>query len=348
MKVILITGATDGIGRETAHALAAKGHRLLVHGRGAEKLAAVAEETGGAPFQADLSDMDAVRALADAVAAAVTDGTGRLDVLVNNAGVLKLPDPRLPSGLDARFAVSTLAPYLLTKRLLPLMGPGARVVNLSSAAQAPVDFAALRGERDLRDMEAYAQSKLALTAWTAALARGLGPDGPVVVAVNPGSLLATRMVREGFGASGNDVRIGVDILVRAALSDAFAEATGRYFDNDAGAFGPPHPDADDPAKADAILRAVDEMTSCTGRGGEAIAPAKTSSPQGTGRHDRRSTDPSPARPFPRGAWRGTPPARRSSRPGGRCRRRWAGCAHPRSARSRPPGRRPARRSRPRA
>jgi NAD(P)-dependent dehydrogenase (short-subunit alcohol dehydrogenase family) len=256
MKTILVTGATDGIGRETARALAAQGHRLLVHGRSAEKLDAIAGETGGMPVRADLSDMAEVRTLADAVAAA----TDRLDVLINNAGVLKLPAPRLPSGLDARFAVNTLAPYLLTRRLLPLMGPGGRVVNLSSAAQAPVDLAALRGERDLSDMEAYAQSKLALTAWTAALARELGPDGPVVVAVNPGSLLGTKMVREGFGTAGNDVGIGADILVRAALSDEFADATGRYYDNDARAFGPPHPDADDVAKADAILGAVDEMT----------------------------------------------------------------------------------------
>ena len=214
-KIILITGATDGIGLLTAKTLAAEGHTVLLHGRGAEKLRAAADEIGGNPdtYQADLSDLGTVASLAQEIRAR----HGRLDVLINNAGVLKVPQTRTKDGLDLRFVVNTLAPYMLTQDLLPILPKDGRIVNLSSAAQAPVDVTALRGERSLGDMDAYAQSKLAITIWTQEMARAY-PDGPMFVAVNPGSLLASKMVKEGFGMAGNDLSIGADILRRAALT----------------------------------------------------------------------------------------------------------------------------------
>lgn len=101
-------------------------------------------------------------------------------------------------------------------------------------------LSALRGDTRLGDMPAYAQSKRAIALWSQHFAAD-HPDGPVSIAINPGSLLATRMVREGFGTSGNDISIGTDILIKAALSDDFAQASGRYWDNDAGRFGPTYP-----------------------------------------------------------------------------------------------------------
>ncbi|MEO0764022.1 MAG: SDR family NAD(P)-dependent oxidoreductase, partial [Pseudomonadota bacterium] len=218
-KTILITGSTDGIGLLTASKLAADGHTVLLHGRSAAKLEAAAAEVGGTTgrYTADLSDMEAVEGLA----AAVRADHGRLDVLINNAGVLKAPETVLESGLDIRFVVNTFAPYLLTLRLLPIIPRDGRIVNLSSAAQAAVDLDAMLGRRRLDDMSAYAQSKLAITIWTRALAKTL-PDGPVVVAVNPGSLLASKMVKQGFGIGGNDLNIGADILCDAALGARFA------------------------------------------------------------------------------------------------------------------------------
>lgn len=264
-KTILVTGATGGIGLETAKTLVAMGHDLLLHGRDRAKLEATAEALAALPgagsvepLAADLSRLREVEALARAVAA----GRDRLDVLINNAGVFRTAQPLTPDGLDVRFAVNTIAPYLLTRRLLPLLGRAGRVVNVASAAQAPVDPEALRGRRRLSDMEAYAQSKLALIMWSFHLAREL-PDGPVIVAVNPGSLLATRMVRDAFGVAGRDVRIGADILVRAALSEEFAAASGRYFDNDSGRFAAPHPHALDPDRCAQIVALIDDILSRT-------------------------------------------------------------------------------------
>lgn len=260
-KTILITGATDGIGKQTALELAAKGHTVLLHGRNASKLASVAAEIGerSACYVADLSRAADVETLA----AQVRTEHRRVDVLINNAGVYKTPDARTPEGLDVRFVVNVFAPYVLTRRLLEVIPDTGRIVNLSSAAQAWVDLDALAGRIPVDSMDAYAQSKLALTIWSQALAKELA-SGPVVVAVNPGSLLATKMVREGFGVAGSDVRIGAEILIRAALDPSFAESSGRYYDNDAKRFGAPHPSARDAAYARSVVDGIEAAVAAWG------------------------------------------------------------------------------------
>ena len=253
-KTILITGATDGLGRATAIALAALGHRVIAHGRNAEKLAKLKAEIGAntSTVQADMSDLAQVTQLGRDL----LQGHDNIDVVINNAGVFKLSQPRLSNGMDVRFVVNTFAPALLSNLLLPIMPKDGRLVHLSSAAQAPVDVDAMAGKRQLQDMEAYAQSKLALTMWSQDFA-AQHPDGPISVAVNPGSLLATKMVREGFGTFGNDLNIGVDILTLAALSDEFAAASGKYFDNDSGRLAAPHSDAASVAKVKRVVAIID-------------------------------------------------------------------------------------------
>ncbi len=255
-KSILITGATDGIGRATAQALAQQGHHLLIHGRNPDKLKAVSDDlkTQGTEvdaFLADLSNLKDVQRLAHSVLAAHK----HLDVLINNAGVLRTPTPMTPDGLDVRFVVNTFAPALLTRMLLPILPKDGRVIHLSSAAQAPVDLTAMNGQRTLEAMEAYAQSKLAITMWSQAFAQEF-PLGPVSIAVNPGSLLATNMVKEGFGVAGNDIDIGADILIRATLSSEFANSSGRYFDNDTGKFAAPHHGASDRSSVSNVVDAI--------------------------------------------------------------------------------------------
>ncbi len=261
-KTILLTGATDGIGLKTAGRLAAAGHTLLLHGRSESKLARTVEtlsSIGGAgvieTYCADLSSIDEVESLASEIAS----HHARLDVIINNAGVFKTPAPVTDDGFDIRFVVNTVSPYLLTKRLLHLLPDNGRVVNLSSAAQATVSLDALAGKRRLNDNEAYAQSKLAITMWSFHLAQDLGPAGPVIVAVNPGSLLASKMVKDAYGVAGSDLGIGANILFRAALGDDFGDASGRYFDNDQGRFASPHPDALDAGRNEAVVSAIDAI-----------------------------------------------------------------------------------------
>ena len=254
-KTILITGATDGIGLETAKVLVSQGHHVLLHGRSESKLAAVAEQLANGSTEsyiADLSVMSDVTALADNI----KQRHQHIDVIINNAGVYGGSGTLTKDGFDLRFAVNTFAPYLLTQKLLPLLGKHCRVVNLSSAAQASIDLKALAGEKVLPDGQAYAQSKLAITMWSRALGLELQATGPIIVSVNPASMLGSKMVKDAFGVTGGDLSIGVDILCRAALSDEFSAAAGLYFDNDIGRFGSPHNDALDDTK---VMLLMDTM-----------------------------------------------------------------------------------------
>ncbi|WP_237487026.1 SDR family NAD(P)-dependent oxidoreductase [Vibrio hippocampi] len=262
-KTILVTGSTDGIGFETAKMLVAQGHNLLIHGRNPQKLAdvqqaleALSGEGTIESYAADLSSLADVEALA----AAVKAKHSHLDVLINNAGVYNVPSVTTKDNLDVRFVVNTIAPYLLTQRLLSLFDASGRIVNLSSAAQAPVNLNALvSADANAADGAVYAQTKLAITMWSVDLAAKLQGRGPLVVAVNPASFLASKMVKEAYGVAGNDLSIGADILCRAALSDEFAEASGKYFDNDSGRFAPPHSDAMNASQNQQVVAAIEAV-----------------------------------------------------------------------------------------
>jgi len=207
---------------------------------------------------ADLSKLSDVEALANAV----LEGHKHLDVLINNAGIYSTANNIAESGLDVRFVVNTIAPYLLSKKLISLFNSTGRIINLSSAAQSPVNMDALTGKIKLSDdFTVYAQSKLALTMWSNHMAQEYKDKGLIIFSVNPGSMLATKMVKEGFGVAGNDIRIGADILVRASLSDEFVKASGQYFDNDYGQFSSPHQDATDTQKRQEIVNAIEDILS---------------------------------------------------------------------------------------
>lgn len=262
MKTILITGSTDGIGKEAAKLIASQGHLVLLHGRNAEKLVSVKQEFKDMgckveSYLADLSNFDDVKDLAKQI----RKNHQKLDVLINNAGVFKVPESSTKYGIDVRFVVNTIAPYILTNQLLDIMDESSRVINLSSAAQATIDLDTFSGaEIEHSDMDFYSQSKLAITMWSRDMADKLQNKGPVVIAVNPGSMLATNMVKQAFGVEGKDVGIGANILARAALDPDFADASGRYFDNDSGQFADPHPDALDNKKVDAVMQAINKFT----------------------------------------------------------------------------------------
>ncbi|MEM9510388.1 MAG: SDR family NAD(P)-dependent oxidoreductase [Cyanobacteria bacterium P01_E01_bin.35] len=256
MKTILITGSTDGIGKLVGIKFAEQGHEVYLHGRNPEKLATVVseikEETKNENikgFMADFSDLDAVKQMTQEI----KQHLSKLDVLINNAGVYNSSKSQNSDGLDMRFAVNYLAPFLLTNELMPLLKQGEepRIINLSSAAQSSVDYELLTGNKKRSPSKAYAQSKLALTMWSFYLAKQ-DPDINVI-AVNPGSLLNTNMVKEAFGNYWSSADKGANILYELAVSEDYHDASGKYFDNDRGTFGESYPDAYSETKIDKLI-----------------------------------------------------------------------------------------------
>jgi NAD(P)-dependent dehydrogenase (short-subunit alcohol dehydrogenase family) len=232
-KTLLITGATDGLGRALADRAYRDGWDVLAHGRSEEKLAALADELPGArTFRADLAALAEVAGLAEAVQAA----TGRLDVLVSNAGI-GFTNPgdgaRVESadGHELRFAVNYLAGYSLTRRLLPLLRASApaRIVQVASAGQAPIDFEDVMLERGYDGARAYWQSKLAQIMFTFDLAAELDPAAATATALHPGTYMPTKLVtREGI-APVTPLEHGVDATWRLIADPALDGVTGVYF-----------------------------------------------------------------------------------------------------------------------
>jgi NAD(P)-dependent dehydrogenase (short-subunit alcohol dehydrogenase family) len=215
--IVLITGATDGLGRGLARALDADGHTVLVHGRSEQRIADTLEVLSGRArsYRADLASLAAVERLADEVLAAEPE----LDVLVNNAGIGGR-DRREESadGYELHFAVNYLAGFLLTRRLGDLPG---RVVNVSSAGQAPIDFDDVMLEHDFSGWQAYCQSKLAQIMFTFDLA----DDGVTAAALHPATYMPTKMVASPI----SPLEEGVEATQRLVTAPA-GEITGRYFD----------------------------------------------------------------------------------------------------------------------
>jgi NAD(P)-dependent dehydrogenase (short-subunit alcohol dehydrogenase family) len=228
--VVLITGATSGLGRAVAGALAERGHTVLVHGRDAGRIEQAVGEIGGGArgYQADLASLAEVRRLAGDVAGAEE----RLDVLINNAGVAATERQESADGIELDFAVNYLAHWVLTGHLLPLLerSAPARIVNVASIGQAPIDWSDPLLERGWDAYRAYAQSKLAQIMFTFELAERLPPEQTTINALHPATLMDTKMVHQTFGRVMSSVEDGVGPVVRLATDDDVAGVTGRYFD----------------------------------------------------------------------------------------------------------------------
>lgn len=260
-KTILITGSTDGIGLATATKLVQQGHTIILHGRDPDKLRSVMQDLSSQTktklfgYTADLSNLEEVVTFAKSV----KQDHPSLDVLINNAGVFKTNHPITKEGYDSRFVVNTFAPYLLTQHLASNLSQNGRIINLSSAAQHPVNLNALQGKTPLDDdFKAYAESKLALTMWTTEIGQAY-QNQPMMVAINPGSLLGTKMVKQGFGMAGKDIHIGADILIDASLGERFQKAGGQYFDNDIEQFSHPHEDALSSEKNQTLISVLETL-----------------------------------------------------------------------------------------
>jgi NAD(P)-dependent dehydrogenase (short-subunit alcohol dehydrogenase family) len=235
LKTALVTGATDGIGFETARGLAAQGLRVLVHGRNADKAGAaagrIARGQPGArvePVVADLARMAEVVALARAVEASAP----ALDVLLNNAGVYVESRRVTPDGLETTMAVNHFAPFLLTHHLRAALerAPQGRIVTVSSMAHASgeIDAEDLGLARRYTGYGAYSTSKLANVLFTVALARRLAGTPVTANCLHPG-VISTKLLRAGFGMGGATVERGARTPVYLATSPEVEGVSGEYF-----------------------------------------------------------------------------------------------------------------------
>jgi NAD(P)-dependent dehydrogenase (short-subunit alcohol dehydrogenase family) len=241
-QTIMVTGATDGLGRALAEELAGARATVLVHGRGDERGRRAIEEIRAATgnedlhwYRADFSSLDEVRDMAGRI----QDEHERLDVLVNNAGIgvtLGGEDRRMESadGYELRFAVNYLAGFLLTRELESLLVRSApsRIVNVSSAGQAPIDFDDVMLEHRYSGVQAYAQSKLAQVMFTFDLAEELGDAGVTANCLHPATYMPTKMVRDSGAAPLSSLEDGVRATLRLVTDPELDGVSGRYFDGE--------------------------------------------------------------------------------------------------------------------
>jgi NAD(P)-dependent dehydrogenase (short-subunit alcohol dehydrogenase family) len=237
---VLITGATDGLGRGVAERLAANGADLHLHGRDPERLASTADairaESGNERVQthlADLASLQEVRGLADEVEAS----TDQLHLLISNAGIGsgkpdKTTRQESRDGHELRFAVNYLAGFLLTLRLLPLLrrSAPARVVNVASLGQAPIDFDDVMLERDYEGSLAYSQSKLAQISSANFLAEQVPAEEVTFNSLHPATFMPTKIVLEQAGHSMDSLEEGIEATLRLATSPELDGVSGRFFD----------------------------------------------------------------------------------------------------------------------
>ncbi|MFE3000063.1 SDR family NAD(P)-dependent oxidoreductase [Nocardia sp. NPDC059246] len=261
-RTVLITGATDGLGRELAVRLGAAGARLILHGRNPDRAAAVAAQvaaaSGHAPriILADLSRLAEVDRLANEIIAC----TSRLDVLVNNAGTGGRPDGRRELSADGNellWAVNHLAPYRLTRRLLPLLRASApaRVVNVASAGQQEVDLDDPTPETGYDVYTAYCHAKLAMIMATIEYAEELDGTGVTVNALHPATRMATTMVLESGITPISTIDEGAAATLRLICDPDLSQMTGRYFNGTGQTH--PHTQALDPKARRRLLEISD-------------------------------------------------------------------------------------------
>lgn len=235
-KIALVTGATDGIGKATAQALAEMGARVLLHGRDKDKGQSALEEIRRATgndhlefYQADFRSLAQVRGMA----AEILDRHDELSVLINNAGIYMKQRQETADGFEVMFAVNYLSAFLLTNLMLDILkvGAPARVITVSSGMQssARLEWDNLQGQKHFSPSSQYALTKLLDVMFTNALARRMAGQQVTANSLNPG-VVATKMLREGWGmAGGSSPREGARGCVYLAASPEVEDVTGAYF-----------------------------------------------------------------------------------------------------------------------
>ncbi len=242
-KTILITGATDGLGKALSLSLAKEGHHLLVHGRNQDKVNELVKQLMSlnnssriTPYLADYSSLENVRKMSSEI----SSHEGHLDVLVNNAGIgagTGDEEKQLSEdGYELRFAVNYLSSFHLTRALLPLLKKSAtksndvRIVNMASAGQRKISFRDVMLDNGYSGINAYSQSKLALIMFSFDLANELCSFGITVNALHPATLMPTKMTLETFGYGIASIEDGAKATKRLVTHQSLKKVTGKYFD----------------------------------------------------------------------------------------------------------------------
>lgn len=263
-KKILITGATDGIGRQTAIRLAEKGATLILHGRKKSRGTELLEEinaisdNGASYVNADLSSLQEVMKLAGII----KNEHNELDVLINNAGVFKREQSFSKDAYELTFAVNHLAHFSLSLQLLPLLKASkqGRIVTVSSVAHnnSPrTDFSDIQDINAYIDYSAYSLSKLANVLFSNELASRLEGTAVTSNSLHPG-VITTKLLYEGFGISGSTVEKGCMTSVYLATEDSLSNTTGKYFSDSRET--PPSPFALDPSLRENLWNLSEELT----------------------------------------------------------------------------------------
>jgi len=233
-KTALVTGSTDGLGKEVARQLGALGATVIVHGRnqerGEEAVRMIRSAGAGDAvfYRADLGSLSGVEAFAKQV----LDRHERLDLLINNAAAVTGAERQTSAdGHELAFAVNYLAHFLLSYRLLPLIEASApaRIVNVSSMGQAPIDFADVMMERSYNPGDAYRRSKLAQIMFTIDLAAELDAAKVTVNSLHPARSMNTARVINGGFQPLSTVEEGAEATMQLAVSPELAGRTGLYF-----------------------------------------------------------------------------------------------------------------------
>jgi NAD(P)-dependent dehydrogenase (short-subunit alcohol dehydrogenase family) len=263
-KKILITGATDGIGKQTAIRLAERGATLILHGRNKSRGKELLDEinaiskNGATYVNADLSSLQSVITLADLIKKDHND----LDVLINNAGVFKREQSFSKDGFELTFAVNHLAHFSLSLQLLPLLKEArqGRIITVSSVAHSNsprTDFTDIQDINAYIDYSAYSLSKLANVLFSNELAHRLNGSSITSNSLHPG-VITTKLLYEGFGISGSSVEQGCMTSVYLATSDSLSTTTGKYFSDSKET--PPSPFGLDPALRSNLWNLSEQLT----------------------------------------------------------------------------------------
>ena len=264
-KTVLITGATDGIGKKTATELAKMGARVIIHGRnklrGEEIVDGIVKETNNMNVSyehADLSSLSAVQKLASVI----SNEHKELDVLINNAGVFMRGQSFSKDGFETTFAVNHLAHFALSLQLIPLLmkAKQGRIVTVSSVAHTNsprIDFSDLQEINSYIDYSAYALSKLANILFTNEIAEKLKGTSVTSNSLHPG-VITTKLLYAGFGISGSPLEEGCKTSLYLASEPSLAKTSGKYFANSK--LSDPSPFSSDPITRKNLWELSEELS----------------------------------------------------------------------------------------